>query len=127
MRKGRSFLCLGRFDEAKQCLQKAKELEPSNSSYRQELNEISQVQNAFQNAETNYNSGDFKKALDGYKQALRTCPDLVPGKIKSIEMLAKTGDLQTAIELCNRYGSELSGNVDFLYVKGLALCYHGQT
>ena len=127
MRKGRSLFCLGKFDEAKQCLQKAKELEPSNATYRQELNEINQVQSAFQNAENSFNSGDFKRALDGYKQSLMVCPDLIPGKIKSIETLAKTGDLQTAIELCNRYGPELSKNVEFLYAKGLALCYHGQT
>ncbi len=126
MRKGRSLLCLGKLEEAKNCLQKAKELEPSNSSFRQELNDLTQLQTVYQNAETNYSSNDFARALEGYKQSLRICPDFVPGKIKSIETLAKTGDTKTAVELCNRYGPELSGNVDFLYVKGLALCYQGQ-
>lgn len=127
MRKGRSLLYLGQFDEAKKCLQKAKEIEPSNSTLKQELNELSLVQSSVQNADTNFNSGDYKKALDGYKSALQICPDLVPARIKSIEALAKTGDTQTAVELCNRYGTELSGNVDFLYAKGLTLCYHGKT
>jgi len=90
------------------------------------LNNLSHVERLYQQAESSYESKDFHKALESYKQALMSCPELVPGKIKAIETLSKTGDTKTAIELCNRYGPELSDNVDFLYAKGLALCSHGQ-
>jgi len=125
-RKGRSEFYLGRFNEAKKSLQKAKELDPNDSSIRNDLNNLSHVERLYQQAESSYESKDFHKALESYKQALMSCPELVPGKIKAIETLSKTGDTKTAIELCNRYGPELSDNVDFLYAKGLALCSHGQ-
>lgn len=82
---------------------------------------------AFNSAESHYSCGDFKHALDDLKHSLRLCPELVPARIKSIECLAKTGDTKAAVDLANTYSPDLSTNVNFLYVKGLALTYHGQT
>jgi len=127
VRKGRALYYLGRFKEAKQSLQKARDLDSNDSTVRQDLNMIDHVEKTYQEAENYYNAKDYARALEYYKKALQSCPDLAPAKIKAIETLSKTGDTKTAIELCNRYGPELSHNVEFLYVKGLALCSHGQT
>jgi len=77
-------------------------------------------------AEKFYNEKNFQQALESFKQILMRNPDIVYGKVLSIETLSKMGDTKTAVELANRYTPELSGNVDFLYVKGLALSYAGQ-
>jgi len=127
LRKGRSLYYLAKFDEAKTCLQKARELDSSDKSLNQEISGISQTVTAYNSAESHFSSGDLKHALDDYKRALMLCPELVPARIKSIECLAKTGDTKAAVDLANMYSPDLSTNVNFLYVKGLALTYHGQT
>jgi len=125
-RKGRSLYYLARFDEAKECLKKAKELDSSDKSLTQEIHDIDRVKSLWDEAENYYKNTNFKKALENYKQILMICPDIAKAKIRSIETLAKTGDTKLAMELINRYAPELSGDVDFLYAKGLTLCYSGQ-
>jgi DnaJ family protein C protein 7 len=61
------------------------------------------------------------------KQTLKYCPNLVPAKILYIEVLAKKNQTKEAIEKSSEFLSELSGNLDYLYVRGLALYYDGQT
>ena len=78
-------------------------------------------------AKTYLNEGKYTSALGEIKQALRICPDLVEGKIRYIEVLIKMGNVEQAISICGENFTELASNVDFLYVRGLALCYNGQT
>jgi predicted Zn-dependent protease len=69
---------------------------------------------------------NFKRAAAWAEDALKICPDSISCRVKYVEALAKSGDTQTALKKCTDYQSELNNNPDFLYVRGLALCYDGQ-
>lgn len=127
IRKGRSLLYLGRNEEAQEALQKAKDVDVSDRNVRQEVNDLTQVITNYVNADAALKSSNFKEAVDLLKKVLVSCADFGLAKIKAIEALSKSGDTKTAVELVNRYSGEFTNNVEFLYVKGLALCYHGQT
>lgn len=68
----------------------------------------------------------FTGALMEIKQILKICPDLIEAKVKYIEILIKMGNIEQAIQLSGEYFHDLTGNPDYLYIRGLALCYNGQ-
>lgn len=70
---------------------------------------------------------NYPKALAEIRRALEICPESAPAKIQEIEILSKMGETKTAIQKSTEYQTDLSHNPDFLYIKGLALCYDGQS
>lgn len=107
-------------------LEKAIELDGNDKTLQNELQEIVRVEKMLQTAKTELANGKFTDCLMEVKQALRICPDLAEAKIRYIEVLIKMGNVESAISQCNEHFSELASNVEFLYVRGLALCYNGQ-
>jgi DnaJ family protein C protein 7 len=124
-RKGRSQYCLGNLNEAKETFNRAIELEPNDAALKDELREVLQVENLNKQA-TDYLAADkLTDALMEIKQIMRICPNFVEAKIKYVEVLAKMGETQNAIQRSNEYLPELTSNTDFLFVRGLALYYDG--
>jgi DnaJ family protein C protein 7 len=124
-RKGRSQYCLGDFHEAKESFNKAIEIDPNDSTLKDELNEVLRVESLNKQATDYLASDKLTDALSEIKQMLRICPNFAEAKIKYIEVLARMGETQSAIQRSNEYLSELSTNTDYLYVRGLALYYEG--
>ena len=108
-------------------MNKAIELDSNVKTLKDELKEVQTVERMLNDAKSYLNDGKYTNALGEIKQVLRICPDMVEGKIRYIEILIKMGNVEQAISLCNENFSELASNVDFLYVRGLALCYNGST
>jgi len=126
MRKGRSCFNLGRTEEAKRFLEKAIELDQNDKTLQSELQEVVRVEKMLETAKAELANGKYTNCLMEVKQALKICPDLAEAKIRYIEVLIKMGNVEQAISLCNENFSELASNIDYLYVRGLALCYNGQ-
>lgn len=127
LRKGRSCFRLGRPEEARSCLEKAIELDPKDKAIKEELTSITQVERMLKSVNESLKKEKYSDALLETKQVLKIMPDLVEAKVKNIEVLVKMGTIDAAISLSNECFHDLSGNVDYLYVRGLALCYNGQT
>ena len=108
------------------CIEKAIELDPKDKAFKDDLNEVIQVAKMLSNAKQEIDNQKFTNALLEVKQALKICPDLLEAKIKQIEILVKMGNVENAVSLSNESFHDLSNNPDYLYVRGLALCYNGQ-
>lgn len=127
--KKEEFCIAGRIDKAKECLFKAKELDPSNNDIKQELEKLTLLSTSLDYAEKFYQNKDYASALRSYKVVFEECPNLVKVRNRLIEVLALTGDIKTALEKCKSIPSNTPGldqDVDFLYSKGLVLCYDGK-
>lgn len=112
--------------DAKECITKAIEIDPNDSNLKDDLNEFLRVENLYKEALDCLTIGKLSDALMETKQILKICPNFVNAKIKYVEILARMGETQSAIERSNEFLSELSTNVDYLYARGLALYYDGQ-
>jgi predicted TPR repeat methyltransferase len=92
-----------------------------------ELKEVRQVEELMNNVNQLASSENYQGALSYIQKVLELCPDSIDGRIRLIEYLAKSGNTKMAIQKSSDYLSDLSHNPDFLYIRGLALCYDGQT
>lgn len=126
LRKGRSSFCLGKLEEARRYIEKAIELDPKDKTFKDELNEVVHVERMMNSAKQDIANEKYTGALMEIKQILKICPDLIEAKIKYIELLIKMGNVEQAIQLSGEYFHDLTGNPDYLYIRGLALCYNGQ-
>mgnify|MGYP002621481398 CR=1 FL=1 len=77
--------------------------------------------------EKDLESENYTRALANVTRTLEICPESAPAKIKHIEVLAKMGNTKTAVDKSREYLTDLSHHPDFLYIRGLALCYDGQS
>lgn len=125
-RKARSHYCLGNIIDAKECFNRAIEIDPKDATLKEELNEVIRVEKLIGEAREYLSNNKLSDALMEVKQILRICPTFVESKILYIEILARMGETQSAIERSSEYLSELASNVDYLFARGLALYYDGQ-
>jgi len=126
-RKAKSFFLIGNTREAKITYQKAMEVDPSDSSIKGELQEVIMVEKLMVESTNNLENKRYTDALMEIKKALSICPELSIMKIRQVECLAKMGHTENAVQISNSIFNELSFNTDFLYSRGLALLYNGQT
>jgi DnaJ family protein C protein 7 len=102
-------------------------LDPKDKALKDELREILQVEKMLTSAKAEIANQKFSNAVLELKQILKVCPDLAEAKVRYIEALVKMGSIDSAVSFSNENFHELASNVDYLYVRGLTLCYNGQT
>ncbi len=116
-------LSLGDAEAAKQALHKVTELEPSNSSAKQELASAERLGWFKTEADTAYSNKDYRKALFCLDRALEVAPASRQIKILRAESLAFLGRYPEAQELANDLLRQDSTCADAIYVRGLCLYY----
>jgi DnaJ family protein C protein 7 len=124
-RKARAHLCMGHITEAKQAIEEAAKLEPTDSTTIKEKREIKEIAEMTENIRKANDEGRYDDASKEIERALNILPDLNFLKIQYIDSLSKLGKNEQAVKLCKEIAAENATNTDFLLVHANALNYGG--
>lgn len=127
MREAKAQLCLGDYNTAYRCLNKAKELEPHNTSIDVDVQNVNCVKQYKEGADLAYKQGDFRKAVYLLNKALSIATNCPQFTIYKAECLVLHGRYQEAQEIANDIVMKEPTNPDAIYVRGMCLYYMDNT
>ena len=124
MREGKCHLALGDAMAAERSYKRVLDLEKGNEVALDDLKSARVVLEYEDMAETDFQKGDFRRAVFCMDRCIERCPACHRFKIRKAEALALLGRYQEAQELANDMLQRDSLNADAIYVRGVCLYYN---
>eukprot|EP01017_Pseudomicrothorax_dubius_P035733 TRINITY_DN5050_c0_g2_i1.p1 TRINITY_DN5050_c0_g2~~TRINITY_DN5050_c0_g2_i1.p1 ORF type:complete len:466 (+),score=142.45 TRINITY_DN5050_c0_g2_i1:345-1742(+) len=124
-RRGKSRLALGLIDEANSDYQRAKELEPNDEALQREAADCIRVKEWLAELEDDVDKKRYSQANFILSKIMEFAPEWKEQRYRQIELLARHGQVERALEISKNLFAEASSSPDFLYARGIALLYNG--
>jgi tetratricopeptide (TPR) repeat protein len=112
---------------AQAALQEAARIDPKDETIHQDLRNFAKIEGLAGDVESSIDNKNYKKALENVNGILKLSPDQIDARIKRVVILSMMSETKRAYDLCADLQRELGSNPNYLYAKGLALCYAGKT
>lgn len=124
-RKAKVHMIMGEIDKSAADYIRALELEPHDEVLKKEQKEVHKIREELVEIETDFQKKRFSNANFVVGQLLNRCPEWHDLKFKKIELLARAGQVEQAMEISNDILKSHSRNPDYLYSRGVACFYNG--